>query len=107
MLKFFTKSRRHLSCSHDIETIYLEDKIYDTATDNDDLEDIPTVNKVSYCTKCGKILDIERTSFFEHKPDYSWDAVAKFEQITGIDSKTVTLYKEKRPLKDFRHIYEI
>ena len=107
MIKFFKKFGRHLSCSHDIEIIYLEDRIYDRAIDNDDLEDIPTVNKVIYCTKCGKILDIKRTSFFAHKPDWEWDAVAKFERITGIASKTVTLYKETKPLKDFRHIYEI
>lgn len=107
MVKFFKKAINRSSCSHKIEVIYLEDKIYDRATDNDDLEDIPTVNRVTYCTKCGEILDVERVSSFEHKPDWEWDVVAKFERITGIDSKTVTLYKEKetRSLKDFRHLY--
>ena len=90
-------------CHHRFEDVVLYDQIWDRETDNDDLEDSPTLIRVSYCPDCGKVFNIKaepcQTSI---SPLCEID---RFEQITGIDHRTVTLYKEPKKLRDFRDIY--
>jgi len=88
---------------HRSRDVILHDQIWDRETDNDDLEDSPTLVRVSYCPDCGKIFNIKaepcRTGI---SPLYE---IVRFEQTTGIDHRTATLYKEPKKLRDFRDIY--
>ena len=80
-------------CNHNYSTIYVEDKIYNQRTDNDDLEDIPAFIRIVYCDKCGKIVRMSHR-YFKIKY-YSNDEIKKFEQITKINLNKLTLWKEK------------
>lgn len=105
MKKFFKK----IFCHHNsVDTVYIEDKIYDRMTDNDDLEDLSTFIKIDYCTNCGKVLSMIHTlETNNHTRCYgfgSWikvpiescrSDIEKFEKITGIDTNRLTLYKRK------------
>lgn len=47
-------------CAHaNKHSVIIRDYYYDEMTDNDDLDDIPTLIKVTYCYDCGKILKKE------------------------------------------------
>lgn len=81
----------------------MEDRIYDRAIDNDDLDDyFRTFIKIKYCTKCGKILykDHSNTTnryiqfgFIIYKESSLAD-IREFEQITGLDASKITLLKK-------------
>ena len=114
----FKCKKKLFCCEHEKKDIVINDVIWDRITDNDDLEDIPTMIRVTYCKKCGKILTIqpEKTSFRYDEslemniPDYHESCLAEiheFEDITGIDHRSVTLWKERKPLKKFGDIYKI
>lgn len=74
--------------------------------DNDDLEDIPTIIKITYCTKCGKILEkhhVVKISNFQRiyygewvntccESDYS--DILEFEKITGLNHKDITCFNK-------------
>ena len=89
---------------HDLATIKLHDTIFDKMTDNDDMEDYDTIIIVKYCKSCGKIISVSPSNKFGERSD-TLSEVAEFEKITGIDHRTVTLWKEPKPLKDFRKAY--
>lgn len=107
MFKFLKKL--FLPCKHDnsIETIYVEDRIFDRMTDNDDLEDSSTFIKVDYCAKCGKILSMVHTletdnyarcygfgQWIKVPTESCYSNIKKFENITGIDHNKLTLWKK-------------
>ena len=95
---------RKLFCSHNnsIKTIYLEDRIYDRAIDNDDLDDyFRTFIEIKYCTKCGKIINKKHTlctdnkfngGLFQQYNESTLDKIEKFEHITGLVSNKITLF---------------
>lgn len=103
MLNFLTKL---LFCKHhNKKTIYIQDRYHDMMTDNDDLEDIPTYIKITYCTDCGKILEMYHVNETENyqttylmgewvkvccESDYS--DICEFELITGFDIKNITSF---------------
>lgn len=105
MFDFLTKL---LPCKHrNKNTIYIQDKYYDMMIDNDDLEDIPTIIKITYCTKCGKILEkhhIVKISNFQRiywmgewmntccESNYS--DILEFEKITGLNHKDITCFNK-------------
>lgn len=75
---------------HTLENIWIRDRIYDAENDNDDLKDFPTINKISYCAKCGKIISIEYDPYaFKEFGD-----INKFERICKVNAREITLYKE-------------
>lgn len=78
---------------HDLATIKLQDVIYDQAMDNTDLEDIATINIVHYCKTCGQITKIERSNVFRDRESPMYE-IRQFEEITGINHRTVTLCTE-------------
>ena len=97
------------TCKHDgsIETIYVEDRIFDRMTDNDDLEDSSTFIKVNYCTKCGKILSMVHTfdtdnytrcygfgQWIKVPAESCYSNIKNFEKITGMDHNKLTLWKK-------------
>ena len=90
---------------HSIVKVKLHDEIWDRMTDNDDLGDEDTIIIVSYCEECGKIISLQRTNYME-KMSYS-DDIARFARTTGINPRTVTMWKEHKPLKDFRRAYTL
>lgn len=105
MFNFLTKL---LPCKHrNKKTIYIQDRYYDMMIDNDDLEDTPTYIKITYCTKCGKILEkshiIEINEFQKVywlgewvnaccESDYS--DICEFEKITGLNHKDITCFNK-------------
>lgn len=105
MLNFLTKL---LPCKHrNKKTIYIQDRYYDMMIDNDDLEDIPTHIKITYCTDCGKILEkhhVAETNDFQRvywmgkwvniccESDY-YD-IREFEKITGLNHKDITCFNK-------------
>lgn len=109
--KLFSRSAiiNRITCKHDgsIETIYIEDRIYDSIMDNDDLGDIyRTFIKVDYCTKCGKILSMSHTNktnnystcygfghWIKVPAESYYEDIEKFKKITGIDANKLTLAK--------------
>lgn len=61
MYKLFNKLKS-IFCKprvEEIKTIFLYDVYFDYMTDNDDLEDVPTIVKITYSKTSGKILDRE------------------------------------------------
>lgn len=104
MFNFLTKL---LPCKHrNKKNIYIQDRYYDMMIDNDDLEDIPTIIKITYCTKCGKILEkhhVVKISNFQRiyygewvntccESDYS--DILEFEKITGLNHKDITCFNK-------------
>ena len=105
MRKIFQK----IFCRYNsVDTVYIEDKIYDRMTDNDDLEDPSTFIKIDYCINCGKVLSMVHTfktnnytrcygfgSWIKVPIESCRSDIEKFEKITGIDTNRLTLYKRK------------
>lgn len=99
MIKNFLKL---FFCGHNnVRSIILEDKKFNEMTDNDDLDDIPTLVKVTYCADCGKILKKEMffPPFFSNFYKYisSPNEIRMFCQCCGIIRNLydeITLYEE-------------
>lgn len=105
MLTFLKKI---FSCKHsNKKTIYIQNRYYDMMIDNDDLEDIPTYIKITYCTKCGKILekhhiDISKKSliisytggWIDSYPESDYSDILEFEKITGLNHKNITYFNK-------------
>lgn len=97
ILSFF-KRKSKILCKHKgtKDLIVIHDEIWDSMMDNDDLEDLPTYIKVTYCYKCGKILSIRsHPCLFSMPFDLSdWMKIKEFETITGKCAKDITLWKQ-------------
>lgn len=108
MFKSISKVVKKFTCNHisTIGTVYIQDRIYDEFMDNDDLEDSPTFIKIKYCTKCGKILHKVHSNktdnfakcygfgnWIKVYQESDYELIRKFEQITNINIKELTLYK--------------
>lgn len=105
MFNFLTKL---LSCKHrNKKTIYIQDRYYDMMIDNDDLEDIPTYIKITYCTKCGKILEKHHVDtskgyliiccsgrWIDNYPESDCPDILEFEKITGLNHKDITCFNK-------------
>lgn len=98
---FFKKKKPKILCKHKNtkESIVIHDEIWDRKMDNDDLEDIATYIKVTYCYKCGKILSIKphpyRCLFYAPSDASDWIKIKEFETITGKRAKDMTMYHER------------
>lgn len=106
-------------CDHknSINVVYIEDRLYDFMTDNDELDDIyRTFIKIKYCTICGKILSVEHNiktnnwhtcyGFGKIFSESKFDEIKQFEKITGIKKNHLTLYKTKHKInKDGKIFY--
>lgn len=100
---------RKLFCDHKkhINTVFIEDRIYDYKNDNSDLDDIfRTFIEIVYCENCGKIISMRHTSitdnyisaygfgmFYKISSESSQDEILKFENATGLKANEITLYK--------------
>lgn len=103
LLKFLFGCKKKISnifpCSHEnSRSVIIRDYLYDEMTDNDDLEDIPTLIKVTYCYDCGKILKKERFNgfncFMYSKYISSDEEIREFYKKCKITNRNkVTLYK--------------
>lgn len=91
MIKLLYKWINRFFCKHVISEVYIHDEYFDYETDNDDLEDIPTLIKIKYCPLCGKIFSKDHT-FLTDKASTYWE-IKEFEEDTGLDSRKITLYK--------------
>lgn len=97
---FFKKKKPKILCKHKDtkESIVIHDEIWDMIMDNDDLEDIPTYIKVTYCYKCGKILSIKPHPycylFYTPSDASDWIKIKEFETITAKRAKDMTMYHE-------------
>lgn len=105
MFNFLTKL---LHCKHrNKKSIYIRDRYYDMMIDNDDLEDIPTYIKITYCTKCGKILkkrhiDTSKESliiccsgyWIDNYSESDYSDICEFEKITGLNYKDITCFNK-------------
>lgn len=88
-------SHNHFICQHkNVKTINIEDKHFDYMTDNDDLDDIPTIVEIRYCVDCGKILD--KHYIYDIYPFVStWDEIRDFKRICNIrHEEDFSLYNE-------------
>lgn len=82
---------KRIFCSHkDVKDVYLRDIVLDSISDNDDLEDFPTINKVTYCERCGKINNICVYSCDSDK-ESTFSEIEHFERITGKRAQDITL----------------
>lgn len=100
MKKIFAAIRNYFNDYFRHREIYLRDKFYDYMTDNDELDDIPTIVKVTYSKACG-IIDVS-IDWNRHE-DESWDAgtyyefckICKINKYSGLDRyKKYTIYKK-------------
>lgn len=97
---FFKKKRPKVLCKHKDtkESVVICDEIWDRKMDNDDLEDIATYIKVTYCYKCGKILSIKPHPycyrFYAPSDASDWIKIKEFETITGKHAKDMTMSHE-------------
>jgi len=114
LLKFLFGRKKKISnifpCSHEnSRSVVIRDYLYDEMTDNDDLEDIPTLIKVTYCYDCGKILKKERFNnfnYFMFSNYLSSDIeIERFYKKCGITNRNeVTLYNNKlREYYDYKN----
>ena len=104
LLKFlfgYKKKNSNFLCRHENNrSVIIRDYFYDEMTDNDDLEDIPTLIKVTYCYDCGKILKKEHFNNFNyfnyaHYLSNYYD-INEFYKKCGITNRNeVTLYNNK------------
>lgn len=89
------KILKQIFCKHTVQDIIVHDYIYDAENDNDDLEDTPTYIKITYCPKCGKLLNIsddEIDTFpFDCSRESSMEAIQKFESITHKDIHNILI----------------
>ena len=102
ILSFFSKKKKpKILYKHKDtkESIVIQDVIYDNNMDNDDLEDIPTYIKVTYCRKCGKIFSIKPHPysylFYAPSDASDWIKIKEFEMITSKRAKDMTMYHER------------
>lgn len=93
-MKIF-KILKQLFCKHSFDSIILEDVEWDRQNDNDDLEDTPSFIEVTYCQKCGKIINVTRfyiidsIMHFKIPSKYYSDMYkyGNFKKVTGVDPK--------------------
>ena len=80
-------------CQHkELSSIVVFDRKYDEYFDNDDLEDIPSMIRVSYCRNCGKYWIYGIQPFENGKYQISdLTELRTFKQITGVDPDELTI----------------
>lgn len=105
--RILLKSKKCICPHDDIRYVIIRDYLYDEMTDNDDLEDIPTLIKVTYCYDCGKILKKERFNNFNYFmfSNYLSSDIERFYKKCGITNRNeVTLYNNKlREYYDYKN----
>ena len=107
--RILLKSEKCICPHYDIRYVIIRDYLYDEMTDNDDLEDIPTLIKITYCYDCGKILKKERFNnfnYFMFSNYLSSDIeIERFYKKCGITNRNeVTLYNNKlREYYDYKN----
>lgn len=89
---------KQIFCKHLIKKIITNDFVYDEYIDNDDLDDFPTLIEISYCTKCGKIIQISdfeelEFPFNSSNKESSIEELIEFEKITK--KKIYNILKDK------------
>lgn len=85
-----------VKCKHGtVHTVILQDKYYDMMTDNDDLDDFPTIVEVTYNNR-GKILSSKRLDW--RTPESSLQEQANFFYICNIGRG----YEEHKKYTSFR-----
>ena len=96
VITYFLKDTPNFCPHKNIKTICVIDEKFDYETDNDDLEDIPTLMDIQYCQDCGKILNISHKDeiVIGHLPISSISECYDFEKITGCKLEEITLWKK-------------
>ena len=90
------------SCEHSkecLKTVAIQDRYFDYMTDNDDLDDFPTILEIVYCSKCGKIISNDIVLKYGVPPflggctfSSSYEEQEEFFRVTGATEKSISHY---------------